>query len=385
MRVSSFIKRLFVFVTILLVSANFAVASEAEKSDHHKEEAHNTTHKTGKISHDNAGQESGHHEEKSFNPKEFIFNHILDDHYWHILDWKGHPVSAPLPVILVSKESGFHIFSSSKFHHGHSSYKNFEIAQSGKNKGKIIESLPSGEVYLPLDFSITKNVVAAFFAFALMLWIFISIAKRYKTNPIRAPKGKQSFFEPIIIFIRDEVAKPSIGEDKYEKFMPYLLTVFFFILFNNLLGLVPILGANVTGNIAVTLSLALFTFIITSISGNKHYWKEIYNMPGVPLWLKVPVPLMPAVEFIGMLTKPITLMIRLFANITAGHIIALSFFSLIFILKKFGTGAAFGTASLSVAFVIFMTVLELLVAFIQAYVFTLLSSIYFGMATAEHH
>lgn len=349
--------------------SSFGADSANEERQKHSKESHNPHSK----------------EEEAFKPKEFIFSHILDDHYWHIADWKGHPISIPLPVILYSKHSGLNVFSSAKFHHGHSTYKNFKIAHNGQNDGKIVESINSGEEYLPYDLSITRNAAAAFIVIFLMLWVFISIGKRYKKKPLRAPKGKQSLFEPIILFIRDEVAVPAIGKKNYEKFMPFLLTVFFFILFNNLLGLVPIIGSNVTGNIAVTLSLALFTFIITIISANKHYWKEIYNMPGVPWWLKAPVPLMPAVEFIGMLTKPITLMIRLFANITAGHIIAMAFFSLIFILKEFGTGAAFGTASISVLFVVFMTFLEFLVAFIQAYVFTLLSAIYFGMATAEHH
>jgi len=223
----------------------------------------------------------------------------------------------------------------------------------------------------------------------LMLLIFISVAKAYARNVNKAPKGMQSMLEPLILFIRDDIAKSSIGEKKYEKYMPYLLTIFFFIFLNNILGLVPIFpgGANVTGNIAVTLVMAVFTFILTSVSGNKHYWIDIVNTPGVPWWLKLPIPLMPVVEIIGIITKPFVLMVRLFANITAGHIIALGFISLIFIFGAMNAALGYGVSVVSVAFMIFMNLLELLVAFIQAYVFTLLSALYFGLATAEpeHH
>ena len=256
----------------------------------------------------------------------------------------------------------------------------------GENKGEIIEILSNGTQVLPLDFSITKNVLALFISLAILLWIFLSIAKSYKQRIGKAPKGMQSFFEPLIIFIRDDVAKASIGEKKHEKYVPYLLTIFFFILLNNLMGLVPILpgGANVTGNIAITVVLAIFTFGITTFSGTKEYWKHIF-WPPVPLWLKIPIPLMPIVELIGVFTKPFVLMVRLFANITAGHIIALGFFSLIFIFGGMNLGAGYGISILSVSFTIFMTFLEFLVAFIQAYVFTLLSALYFGMAVEEHH
>jgi F-type H+-transporting ATPase subunit a len=218
------------------------------------------------------------------------------------------------------------------------------------------------------------------------MFIFISVAKTYKKNKGKAPKGLQSFMEPLIIFVRDPIAKASIQKNP-EKFMPFLLSVFFFIFLNNLLGLVPILpgGANLTGNITVTMVLALFTLIITTINGNKNYWVHIVNAPGVPWWLKLPVPLMPLVELIGVITKPFVLMVRLFANITAGHIIALGFYSLIFIFGSQNMGAGYGISVVSIAFTIFMMILELLVAFIQAYVFTLLSALYFGMATEEHH
>lgn len=219
-----------------------------------------------------------------------------------------------------------------------------------------------------------------------MVFVFISVANSYKKRKGKAPKGIQSFVEPIIIFIRDDIAKASIGE-KYEKYLPFLLTVFFFILINNLLGLIPFFpgGANITGNIGVTGVLALFTFIITSFSGNKAYWMHLVNAPGVPWWLKLPIPLMPIVEIMGVFTKPFVLMVRLFANITAGHIIILGFISLIFIFGNISEGLGYGVSIVSVGFSIFMGILELLVAFIQAYVFTLLSALYFGMATEEHH
>jgi len=197
----------------------------------------------------------------------------------------------------------------------------------------------------------------------------------------------QNLFEPIILFVRDDVAKPAIGEKKFEKFMPFLLTVFFFILINNILGLIPVFpfGANVTGNIGVTLVLALFTFFITTFSTNHHYWKEIYN-PDVPWWLKYPIPLMPIVELTGVITKPFVLMVRLFANILAGHLIVTVFVSLIFIFNvKMGIEAGLGVSVLSVAFSVFILLLDVLVSFIQAYVFTLLSALYFGMASPEHH
>ncbi len=326
--------------------------------------------------------------EKKFDPGHFIFDHIGDAYEWHIVTIGHNHISLPLPVIVYSKEKGLNVFMSSKFHHGHESYKGFRIESDEKspNKGKIVETLSNGSVVRPIDISITKNVLSLFFSVSLLMWIFISVANAYKKNQGKAPKGMQSFFEPLIIFIRDDIAKASIQKNP-EKYMPYLLTIFFFIFLNNLLGLVPIIpgGANLTGNITITLALALFTFTITTINGNKAYWTHMINTPGVPWWLKIPVPLMPIVEIMGMFTKPFVLMVRLFANITAGHIIALGFYSLIFIFGEKSIYAGYGISVVSIAFTIFMTMLELLVAFIQAYVFTLLSALYFGMATEEEH
>lgn len=330
-----------------------------------------------------ANEES--HKKEPFKPGDFIFEHISDSHEWHILTWKDHHVSIPLPVILYSTHSGFSAFISSQFHHSDKSYHNFTLVKDGPRKGKIIETLTDGSTYEPLDFSITKNVLSIILSATLLVIILLSVSNRYRKRENMPPKGLQSMLEPIIIFLRDEVAKPAIGHG-YEKFMPYLLTLFFFIWFNNVLGLMPIFpgGANVTGNISVTLVLAIITFFITLFSGNRHYWKEIFN-PDVPWWLKFPIPLIPVLELMAIFTKPFVLMVRLFANITAGHIIALGFFCLIFIFGEIRPMIGYGVSILSVCFVIFMSLLELLVAFIQAYVFTLLTALYFGMARAEHH
>jgi len=361
-------KTLIIILTIFLASANIFANEE---------------------SHENVGETTSHKNSTSekFQPGPFIFEHILNSHDWHILTYKGHPVSIPLPVIIWSKYSGFHIFMSSKFEHGHAKYEGLQLCEEGDNKGKIIEVAPDGSVYLPIDISISKNVLALFISLTLLIWIFTTVAKKYRQNQNKAPTGIQNLMEPIIMFIRDDVAKAAIGEKKYEKFMPYLLTIFFFIWLNNMMGIIPIFpgGYNLTGNITITMVLALFTFVITTINGNKQYWTHIVNTPGVPWWLKIPVPLMPVVEVMGVFTKPFVLMVRLFANMAAGHIIALGFISLIFIFGNMSIAAGYGFSVVSVLFVVFMTVLELLVAFIQAYVFTLLSALYFGMAIEEHH
>jgi len=325
---------------------------------------------------------------KKFEAGKFVIEHVSDSYEWHIATFGETQLSIPLPIILYSSNSGWNLFMSSEFHHGHETFKGFRIEHEGKNEGKIVELDDKGNVVdLPIDLSITKTVTGIFVSVILLLSIFLSIAKSAKKNANKAPKGLQNLFEPIILFIRDEVAKPAIGEHKFEKFMPFLLTAFFFILINNILGLIPIFpfGANVTGNIAVTLVLALFTFFITTFSGNKHYWKEIYN-PDVPWWLKFPIPLMPIVELSGVITKPFVLMVRLFANMLAGHMIVTVFVSLIFIFNSImGVEAGLGVSVVSILFSVFILLLDVLVSFIQAYVFTLLSALYFGMATSEHH
>jgi len=342
-----------------------------------------------------ASDDHGQTKEEAFDPGKMIIEHVVDSHEWHILSLGDTHVSIPLPIILYSNGK-VDVFFSNKFHHGHDVYKGYKLIMESDDalamkleleedlKGKIV-NVETGEI--PLDLSITKNVASMLISMMLICIIFITVANGYTKRKGKAPKGLQSVLEPLILFIRDDVAKASIGEKKYEKYLPYLLTIFFFIFFNNLFGLIPFFpgGANLTGNIAVTGVLALFTFVITTFSGNKNYWVHIVNTPGVPWWLKFPVPLMPLVEVMGVFTKPFVLMVRLFANITAGHIIVLGFMSLIFIFGNISPGIGYGVSVVSVAFSVFMSLLELLVAFIQAYVFTLLSALYFGMATEEHH
>lgn len=331
---------------------------------------------------------------KDFDAGKFIIEHVSDSYDWHVVSFGETHVSIPLPVILYSKNpdlhngKSWHVFMSSKFHHGHEDYLGFRISHSKEFEGKIVELDASGtEIGKPLDFSVTKVVTELIFTAIILFWIFISMASKSTKNLNKAPTGLQNLLEPIILFVRDQVARPTIGDKKYEKYMPFLLTLFFFILLENIIGLIPFppFGANVTGNISITMVLALFTFVITTFSGNKHYWKEIYN-PDVPWWLKFPIPLMPIVELTGVITKPFVLMVRLFANMMAGHMIITVFVSLIFIFGSLmGAGAGFGVSPLSIAFSVFIMLLDVLVSFIQAYVFTLLSSLYIGMATAEHH
>ncbi|MCD6355048.1 MAG: F0F1 ATP synthase subunit A [Prolixibacteraceae bacterium] len=332
--------------------------------------------------------------EESFDAGKFVIEHVSDAYEWHIVTFGKTHVSIPLPVILYSKQPQLHggksffVFMSSKFHHGHEEYKGFRISHSKEFEGKVVEIDAQGkDINKPIDLSITKTVAGVIVSVIVLLLILLSVVRSAKRNKGKAPSGMQNLIEPVVIFIRDEVAKPAIGEKRFEKFMPFLLTVFFFILINNLMGLIPIppFGANVTGNIAVTMVLALFTFLITSINGNKHYWKEIYN-PDVPWWLKFPIPLMPIVELSGVITKPFVLMVRLFANMLAGHMIVAVFVSLIFIFASMvGSYAGYGISIISIAFSVFILLLDVLVSFIQAYVFTLLSALYFGMATADHH
>jgi F-type H+-transporting ATPase subunit a len=330
-------------------------------------------------------------ETEKFNPGEMIMEHVVDNHEWHIATIGRLDICVPLPVFLVC-EGKFYSFWSSKFHNETHSYKGFAVATEGPNKGKIVthrEAMTGIAGPNVFDFSITKTVLAIFFSCFLLVFVFVTVANRYKSATNKAPRGIQNLLEPVILFVRDDIAKSSIGEKRYEKYLPYLLTIFFFILLNNLLGIVPFFpgGANVTGNIAVTGVMAACTLIITTISGNRHYWIDIINTPGVPWWLKIPVPLMPIVEIIGIITKPFVLMVRLFANMTAGHIIILGFISIIFIFGEMSAALGLGVGIPTLLFMVFMDLLELLVAFIQAYVFTLLSALYFGLATAEpeHH
>ncbi len=343
------------------------------------------------MAHDNLLEQKTGKEDK-FDAGEFIFDHVLDAYYWHIATFDELHITLPLPVILYSNKpelhngQRFYLFMSSKFNHGHQDYRGFRISEGEVYKGKIVELDETGrELGRPIDISITRAIAGSIISVIILFIIVFMAVDMAKKNRGKAPSGMQNLLEPVIIFIRDEIAKSTIGEEKYEQFMPSLLTLFFFILFNNLIGLVPIIGANVTGNIAVTMVLAFFTFLITSIKGNKHYWKEIFN-PDVPWWLKFPIPLMPIVELAGVFTKPFVLMIRLFANMLAGHMVVAVFISLIFIFDSImGPAAGYGVSPISVIFSVFIVLLDVLVSFIQAYVFTLLSAIYFGMAVAENH
>ena len=332
-------------------------------------------------------QKTENHSKEKFDPTKVVMEHIADSHGWHL--W-GH-ITLPLPVILYTP-NGLEVFSSGNFNHGDEDYqgkynkyrmltglkqsiykdmfnKNIKVVGAG---GKVDETASDSII----DLSITKNVAAMFVSMAVLLIVFIPVANSYKKRVGKSPKGLQSFLEPVFVFVRDDIAKPNIGH-KFAKFMPYLLTVFFFILINNLMGLVPIFpgSANVTGNIALTFVLAVGTLLMVNLNGNKYYWKHIL-MPDVPFWL---YPIMLVVELVGVISKPFALMIRLFANMTAGHIVVLSLISLIFIFETLAM------APVSVIFVIFMDVLEVLVAFLQAFIFTLLTALFIGMAVEEHH
>lgn len=330
-------------------------------------------------------------QKKKFDAGEFIFGHIGDSHDWHILTIGEKHITVPLPIILYSRtKNKLFCFSSAKFHHGHSTYKGFKLITEGDLDGKIVEVNEQGRTLtsaLPLDFSIKKNVVGIFFSIAILLIVFIPLARKYKANPLKAPTGLQSLMEGLILFVRDDIAKSSIGEKHYQKFTPFLLTIFFFIFLNNLLGLIPIFpaGANTTGNIAVTMALALITLITILTNANKNFWKHIVSPPGVPIFLKLPIPIMPLVEALSWIIKPSVLMVRLFANMLAGHMIALVLFSLIFIFGAVNTYYGYGISVVTIFLTVFMSLLELLVSFIQAFVFTMLSALFLGMATEEHN
>jgi F-type H+-transporting ATPase subunit a len=346
-----------------------------------------------------ASEEHEHEEagkKKEFDASEVIFGHIGDSHTWHLFDWNGHAVSAPLPVIIYNADRGMSFFSSSAFEHGHKSHDGYRLVEehyvaehaadglTKDNIGKIIavdaNDNPIKDAKFH-DLSITKNVASMLISIVLLLVIMLSVAKKYKKNGVmKAPSGFQNALEPVIIFVRDEVAKPNLGK-KYMRYMPLLLTLFFFIWINNLLGLLPG-GANFTGNIAVTAALSLISFIVILFSGNKHFWGHLFNPPGVPLGIKF---LLVPIEIISLFIKPVALMIRLFANILAGHIIILSVVSMIFIFGALSEIAGWGFVPVSMAFTIFMFFLELLVGAIQAFIFTNLTAVFIGQAVEEAH
>lgn len=328
-------------------------------------------------------------EDAEFNVVETIMHHIKDAHEWHVLG----DVTFNLPIILL--DDGIKTFSSAAFYHGEAktdtATNNTYMVATGKGAGyamfheKIYKTNENGELNFdkdhvtnskPYDFSITKNTTSMLMGAIIIFMIMFSTARFYKKNGAVAPKGIAGFIEPLIIFVRDDIAKGCIDIHKYHRYVPYLLTIFFFILVNNITGLIPLFGSNLTGNIAVTVVLASLTLLVTVFSGNKNYWKHIFATPGVPVPLLI---IMMPIEVIGIFTKPFALTVRLFANITAGHIIILSLISIIFLNKSAYWGF------LSVPMALFISVLEILVAFLQAYLFTMLSALFIGAAVEEAH
>lgn len=318
-------------------------------------------------------------EESDVNVKEIVLEHLSDSHEWHITTIGGHDVIVPLPVIVKTSE-GWKTFSSSRLHH-HATYEGLSIDENGL----IVETLSDGSKSAVLDLSLTKTAAGLLINSFVVVMIILCAARWYRHHSSRdhAPSGFTGLVEWLVNAILEGVIIPCVGP-KWEKFAPYLLTAFFFIFVNNLMGLIPIFpgGANVTGNIAVTMILAVCTMLMVNVFGNKHYWKDIL-WPEVPVWLKLPVPLMPIIEIIGIFTKPFALMIRLFANILAGHTVILILTCIIFVTVKMGAAVNTSMSAIAVALGIFMNCLELLVAFLQAYVFTMLSSIFIGLANTE--
>lgn len=351
------------FSLLLLTFSNVSFANEAPENQ--VESAGNGHEKHQKAAGD-------------FEPGEVVLDHILDNHEFHFADVDGHPVSLSLPIIVYSSEKGFSCFMSSKFEHGHKSYEGYKLEE-----GKIVAVDTNDHVLHDVavyDFSITRNVAQMLLAVLVLIIVMLNVAKKYKKQGAKvAPSGFQNAVEPVITFIRDEVGKANLGH-KYEKYMPYLLTVFFFILICNIFGLIPG-SANITGNIAFTAVLGVISFIVVSISGNKHYWGHIF-WPPVPGAVK---PILIIVEFLSIFTKPFALIVRLFANMVAGHMIITCLLLMIFIFAKIAPAAGMGFAPVSVAFTIFIYCIEILVAFIQAFIFTNLTAVFLGQAIEDHH
>ena len=319
-------------------------------------------------------------EGEKLNIPEVVLEHLGDSYEWHIASYKGKHLSIPLPVIVRSSNTGKWYFCSP-----HSLPQGFFFNEEAH--GKIYEKMPDGTVKRPIDLSITRNVLQIWIVVAILIVVFLCCAQWYKKHDEKseAPKGFIGAVEMLVMMINDDVIKESIGEKYYKPYAPFLLTVFFFILVTNLIGLVPVFpgGSNVTGNINITFFLALCTFLAINLFGNKEYWKDIF-WPNVPIFLKA-IPIMPAIELFGVFTKPFALMIRLFANMMAGHAVILSFTCVIFLGWSMGVGYGLGLNAFSIVMLLFMNCLELLVAFVQAYVFTMLSAVFIGLAHQEHH
>ena len=313
---------------------------------------------------------------------EIVLEHLADSYEWHIASYEGKHLSIPLPVIVRSSQTGEWFVGTAR-----SLPEPFFF--DAAHHGKIYEKMADGTIARPLDLSITKAVTQIWIVVIVMITIFLSCARWYRKRDERseAPGGFVGFMEMLVVTIHDDLIRPSVGEGQYKKYAPYLLTVFFFILTTNMIGLIPIFpgGANVTGNINITLFLAVCTMLAINLFGNKEYWKEIF-WPEVPLFLKAyPVPVMPVIELFGVFTKPFALMIRLFANMMAGHAVILSFTCVIFLGWSMGVGYGLGLNAFSILMLLFMNCLEVLVAFVQAYVFTMLSAVFIGLAHKEHH
>ncbi|RME93750.1 MAG: ATP synthase F0 subunit A [Bacteroidetes bacterium] len=420
-----------IFLTLILALVATPVLAQHDGHDHSHDHDHHShaTHEghDHSTSQDHAAACGDEHGEGEYDPVETVMNHIADANEFHV--WKG--VHIPLPIFLYAPAHGWTIGTSSMFDHGHKVVDGY-VLNHGRVNRIADEAFPMGEQHLDgilhqvettqdgkekdiyyacvngalwkldkpstldggilgggitsfYDFSITKNVFTMILASLLLIFLWNAVARGYQENEGRAPSGIQSVMEPFFIFIRDEVTKPMIGEKHYERFQPFIMTLFFFILLCNLLGLIPFFpgGANVTGNLAVTLVLAVLAFIVTNINGNAHYWEHVFWMPGVPVFVK---PILTIVEVLGLFIKPFSLMIRLFANISAGHIIILSLIGLIFLFGDNGTnigGAAVG-AVIGGLFTAFMNLIELLVAFLQAFIFAILTASYIGAAIEEH-
>lgn len=368
----SIVYKLLVIIVLVMGNAINVFAGETE-TGHEAQGAEPAIHATEEATHAAEGAE-----EEGFNPGKVIIDHISDSHEWHFFSFEktdGSEIhgSLPLPVILYSPSKGLSIFSYGRFHHGHSEYNGYKVEDG------VIMATDGSTVY---DFSLTKNVMQMLIGVSLMLLIFLSVARNFKKYGSKAPRGIHSVVEVVVMFIRDQIAKPLLG-DKAGKYLPYLLTLFFFIWINNLLGLVPG-AANVTGNIAVAMVLAVFTFILMMVGSRRQYWSHMAAPVGVPyaVW-----PILVPIEFISnLIVKPFALMIRLFANMLAGHLIVLSFLMLIFIFSAMSIVAGLGASVFSVAFAIFIYFLELLVCALQAYIFTILTALFISetIATGGH-
>lgn len=368
------IARITVFLLALLLWPGMSAAASGEQ-ENLVLAAQSDTASLRKCSPEAAADTSG-----ELDMDEYLYGHVGDAYGWHITTVNGHHVTVHLPVIVRSKTTGWHIFSSKRIEEGEK-YEGFRIAAKGEpNEGKLVEETAGG-IVRPLDISITKNVFGLMVNSLVVVLLVLLGARWYRKHDAveEAPHGFAGIVEMLVTMIEDDIIKVCVGPD-YKRYSPYLLTAFFFIFINNLMGIIPIFpgGANITGNIAVTFTLAICTFLAVNLFGNKHYYKDIF-WPDVPVFLKA-IPLMPLIEIIGVFTKPFSLMIRLFANILAGHMMLLGVVAVVFLTAKMGIGLNAGMSFIAVCFGVFMDILELLVAFLQAYVFTMLSSVFIGLS-----